>query len=227
MNRFQRLCLLLLTAPILLVAQDDGEHEEVASRLEPQEENPTLIVEGEEQSPTEMEMGFEYGRGRLPLIYYSPSHHRLAALAITGSNTYQIDLEDGSGWQIHDNDREVVSNWRVNDPLIITQNHRWFSSYKYRILNKSDGTEVETNLKVGPLKGGVHTRYIRSIDYSHREISLTDGTHWEISTYDMYRFNNWQVGDGVILGTNSGWDSKKEALLINFSLNNAVRATQF
>jgi hypothetical protein len=62
------------------------------------------------------------------------------------------------------------------------------------------------------------------------ELIVTNGPgesiHWEISGGDIGLFQNWALGDAVIIGQNSGWDSNCEALLINVNMNAAVRARQ-
>ncbi len=162
-----------------------------------------------------------------PPIYFSNSHHWLISITVLDLQQYSLELEDGSGWQVNSYDGAKALNWRTNDPLTITQNNRWFSRYNYRIINKANGTSVEANLFKGPLIEGIYTRYIIGIDLHRSELILSDNTRWEISYLDNSIFFDWALSDAIIIGMNSSWDSKSEALLINVNMNNAARAKQF
>lgn len=167
---------------------------------------------------------------RYPPVYYSNSHHRLTLVTVLDNNEYTLELEDGSVWKISTYDGTKALNWRIDDPLTLTQNNRWFTRYDYRIINKANGTSVEANLFLGPVIRGEYSRFIIGIDYSRREILLSDNTHWDISTLDTSILKDWAVDDYVIIGTNSNtswWDSSSDAILINVNMNNCVRAKQY
>lgn len=161
---------------------------------------------------------------RLSLVYKAAAAHTLIQVAPFGET---IELEDGSVWNINSFDSHKALYWRLNDPLIITQNSRWFASYAYKIVNQCTGTSIEANLFFGPVKNGAYTRYILSLDPLRGEIVLNDATRWEVSAYDTSTFRGWVENDAVIIGCNSGWDSSCEGILINVSMNNFVRAKQF
>jgi hypothetical protein len=163
-----------------------------------------------------------------PPIYYPPSIHCLTGVSALGDS---VELEDGSVWKISLYDGYKALRWHSDDPIMITQNHQWFSKFNYRIVNQNTGTCLEANLFLGPLEHGQYTLYITSIDRAAGELEITNGwresIHWEISAGDIAAFQNWVLGDAVIIGQNSGWDSDCEALLINVNLNASVRAKQF
>lgn len=228
-QQIKSLALFALVAPTLLLAQEDS-HVSVGTRpMSPDSSSqpePAAGQENSEQSANyslqeESCCGFIFDR--YPRIEY-PNTHWLTAVSAYGD---QVELEDGSVWKINTYDGYKALNWRSNDPLSITQNSRWFSSYTYKIVNKNTGSSIEANLFLGPIKDGEYTKYIYTIDQNVGELVLTDSTHWEVSSSDSYIFRDWAPNDAIILGTNTGWDSKCEAILINVTMNNFVRAKQF
>src|SRR5690606_27685764 len=104
---------------------------------------------------------FAYIFDNYPSTYYPASIHWLSAVSAFGDS---IELEDGSTWKVGAYDRYKAHNWRPEDPLVITQNHRWFSKCNYRIININSGASIETNLYFGPIKEGTYTIYITAID---------------------------------------------------------------
>jgi len=213
--------------PTLLLAE--GDHVEIGTRQ--MNEDAIAQIEIERAKPAEEEdclEGEEMTSGfifdRYPAVYFPASTHWLSAVSGLGDT---VELEDGSVWKINSYDSYKALNWRSNDPLAITQNNRWFSSFNYRIINKNTGASIEGNLFLGPVEKGPHTRYIVAIDKSHKEIQLSDNTRWEISYLDSSIFKDWALGDAIVIGVNSGWDSGSEALLVNVNMNNCSRAKQF
>jgi hypothetical protein len=234
MKLLKSLLLVVLTLPTLLLA-DSENHIAIGSRPMSEEAAAQIQAEKEKQEAAEMteEMESEsagYVFDRYPPVYYSNVHHWLTAVSILDSDRYTLELEDGSIWKINSYDGVKALNWRLNDPLTITQNNRWFSRYNYRIINKSNGTSAEANLFLGPVELGQFSRYIIAVDYTTKEIMLSDNTRWEISYLDKAIFRDWSVNDYIIIGTNSNtsiWDLGSDVLLINVNMNNATRAKQF
>ena len=204
-----------LVVPMMSFASEDAaEHEPVATR------KPTIAMPtGEEAEQGNSKYITEYTP-----VYYPSGIHGLAAKAIGGST---IELEDGSVWKINAYDQHKVANFQFQDAIVITQNHRWFSRYNYKLINQATGSSLEANLQLGPLKGGVYTRYIIGVDTAHGELILDDHSSWRISFYDANVFQDWMLHDAVIIGTNSGWDSGCQGLLINVNMNQSIRAEQF
>lgn len=154
---------------------------------------------------------------------YSYAEHYIHGISYHGE---QVELEDGSVWKVSCCDRYKVSAWDSRDPITITQNTSWFSSYAYRLINQFTGSSVEANLFLGPVVNGLYTHYINWIDYSGA-VMLTDGSQWQISLRDLSTFRYWAYDDTIIIGTNSGWDGSCNAILINVTMNNFVRAHQY
>ncbi len=198
----------LLLAPLLLIA---GSEDEIRPDFE--------FAQDEEAS-------FNYLFDSYPPVYFPVSVHWLSSVSATGDS---LELEDGSMWKISRYDGRKVLSWRLNDPLIITQNHRWFSNYKYRIINQHTGGILEANLFLGPVVYGEHTLYVCALD-SFEDLLLIDSrgeiTRWTIASNDRWIFQNWALNDAVIIGQNSGWDADCESILINININEFVRATQ-
>jgi hypothetical protein len=179
-------------------------------------------IPSEQINAEEMTCGYFFER--YPKIYFSASTHRLSGVSVLGDT---LEMDDGSVWKINPSDKEKAFEWRSNDPITITQTNRWFSNYKYQIINQTNNSTIEVNLFLGIYKSGPFYRYITSINYQEGIIFLSDYTHWEISYLDRSLLNKWIVGDAIIIGVNTGWDSKCEGLLINTNENNCIRVRQF
>ena len=162
-----------------------------------------------------------------PLRYLPIAAHQLQGVSSLGDS---VELEDGSVWKISRYDSPSALTFRSDDILIITQNHRWFSQYNYRIINQQTGIALEANLFLGPQTNNQYTWYVTAIDRIDGDLILTNGfgqpTRWEISWHDESLFQNWAVNDAVIIGQNTGWDSRSESLLINVNMDQSVRARQ-
>ncbi|HLB52544.1 MAG TPA: hypothetical protein VJK48_02405 [Chlamydiales bacterium] len=163
-----------------------------------------------------------------PPLYFPASSHVIVEVSILGDS---VKLEDGSIWNVGRYDSYRLQNWRVNDTVTITQNHSWFSSYKYRIVREQTGSTIEANLFLGPIEQGPYTLYIITLDPVQGLIHLMSGkgelTRWEISSSDRNLFAEWRFGDAVIIGQNTGWDRTCESYLINVNENAGVRAKQY
>lgn len=215
--------------PLILFAAEEETHVSVGSRPTGEEsvaQGPILVTEEEET----LESAGKDVHSYYPPISYSKAHHYLTRVAIQDDNTYAVEIEDGSVWKIGRYDHTKAIHWLANDPLVITQNNRWFSKYQYQIVNKSKGHSVEANLFLGPILNGPHSRFVTAINKEERLVYLSDNTHWDISYLDQSTLKDWLLNDYVIVGSNSKqsfWDKEREALLINVNTNKAVRATQY
>ncbi len=201
-----------LLIPMLHFANEENR----AERYTPGERQPT--------KETTREEGSSKFFNKQPAIYFSQGMHSVSAVDAFGNS---LELEDGSVWKISPYDAPKVAHWKAQDPILVTQNHRWFSKYSYRLINQATGAALEANLFLGPIKNGTYTRYIMSIDLSRGEVVLNDQTRWQVSSLDECSFQDWMLYDAVIIGYNSGWDANCEGLLINVNMNQWVRAAQF
>lgn len=234
MKSLKLLAFLPIIAATLVFAEEEN-HIAIGTRSMNEEAIAQIESENAENATTEvMEeetleiAGFIFDR--YPPVYYSNSHHWLVSVTVLDNDKYSLEFEDGSVWKVSCYDGIKALNWRNNDPLTITQNNRWFAKHEYRIINKSNGTSVEANLFLGPVELGPYSRYIVAIDYTRKEVLLSDNTHYEISSLDSSIFNDWALNDYLIIGTNSNvsfWDPGSDVLLINVNLNHAARAKQF
>lgn len=135
-----------------------------------------------------------------------------------------IEIEDGSVWKVGYSDQKKLIHWRPNHLLIITQNSRWFSSYRYKIVNLSLSESVEADLSLGPLEHGIYTCFITAIDYKAKQILLSNNTRWQATSSDASIFRQWKMHDAVIIGQNTGKQDSYSGLLINVNMNNYLRA---
>jgi hypothetical protein len=175
-----------------------------------------------EEKPKEASSSF-YSNA-YPMAYFPLGMHCLLSVSAAG---YSLDIEDGSRWQISPTDAPKLASWGSQDPLIITQNHNWFSNYNYRIINHATGSTLYANLANGPIKNGPYTHYIQSVNSCTGEIVLNDLTSWQVSFLDQASIYDWYINDAVIIGYNSGWDTDCQGLLINVTKKDHVRAAQF
>ncbi len=159
-----------------------------------------------------------------PPLYYPPSCHWLSALSGLGKS---LEIEDGSIWKIDQHGHEDVFYWRVNDPLVLTQNRDWFSSFEYRLVNQATGGSIAVNLFLGPILASQHTRFVSSIDITRGEVILTDSSRWIICPSDISLFHEWVLNDCILIGSNCGWEPSYDFILINSNTNDFVRARQF
>jgi len=192
----------------------EQEHCSVADR------KPTHEAPAQEEQEAEA----KFYAANMPPVYFESGIHRLAAISAVGDS---LEIEDGSVWKISSYDAHKIGNWSSDDVILITQNHRWFSKYNYKIVNRTINSSVEANLYLGPLKEGMFTRYVVALDAYRGELILNDNTRWRVSAYDSISFQDWILHDAIIVGYNSGWDSESQGLLINVNLNTSVRAEQF
>jgi hypothetical protein len=162
--------------------------------------------------------------GGCQLNYYPISCHWVFALS-----AFQdcLGLEDGSIWQIDSYQAYQTRDWLTNDPVVITQNHEWFSSYKYRMFNKNLGSSVAVNLSLGPILNGEYSRWIVLLDHDRGVVILSDDSRWTISYRDRGILDEWAINDYIITGVNSGWDSNCPYILINSNMDNFIRAKQY
>jgi hypothetical protein len=162
---------------------------------------------------------------QFPAAYFPSSCHLLVSLSPNGDS---VQLEDGSVWKIDDPNAFKLLYWRPSDPLMITQNTSWFSSYKYRMVNRSNGSSIDANLVKGPNPGNCCNRYITELDLDRGILTLSDRTYWEVSSGDQSLLSEWKCKDSVIIGYNSsGWDSSYESLLVNVSTQCCIRCRKF
>lgn len=160
-----------------------------------------------------------------PPVYYGPAEHCIVGVSAFGDT---LEIEDGSQWKIAPYDKAKTSNWGMQDPILITQNHTWFSPYNYRIVNPATQSSIEANLFLGPIQNGAYTRYVMSIYPIQDSIILNDQTRWKICSFDLAEFQEWRPQDAIIIGYNSGWNASYcQGLLINVTLNQCVRAEQY
>ena len=156
-----------------------------------------------------------------PLIYYPIYCHQLTAFTCLGS---ELELEDGSLWEVNPVDSHKVFLWSTNDPLVIYPVKNVFSSYNYKIKNLSakESDFVEVNME----KASVDTKNtlkIDSLDYENNEIILSDESTWKVNLWDT-NHKDWLIGDYIIIGLNeASLLSSDKFILINTSVNSYIR----
>ena len=135
-----------------------------------------------------------------------------------------IEMEDGTHWWVNQMDSGLLANWRREDSLVIAPNNSWFSSFTYKVINKSTNTSVRVNPRMGPARYGTFSHWIANIDYSRGHVLSENQMTWCINPRDSYIISNWQVNDHLIFGINESWFSPYDRILINVQANTFVRA---
>ena len=135
-----------------------------------------------------------------------------------------LELEDESVWVVSAYDKYKLRNWHASDRFILTQNNRWFSSYQYRLINRSAGSSIEVNLFLGPNVEQEGTLSIVSMRSDGSWMELSDGSRWQVLHADCNETLTWLPGQVIIIGANSQGDETFSELLLNTSLNEGARA---
>lgn len=156
--------------------------------------------------------------------YYPVNSHWLTSIA---DNNFSIEIEDGSHWEVSSSDAFILRRWRRNDPLVITPNYNWLSSYDYYITNKTDGSYVKANLYVGPIDHGPYSHWIVNIDYFGGHVYLENQMVWCVNPQDIYVLRDWVINDHVILGVYDSWFSSYDHILINVNMDDHIRVKQY
>ena len=159
---------------------------------------------------------------------YSVACHGLANILDNGRFT-EIEMEDGSHWEVSAFDAYILRNWRRHDTLIISPNYSWCSSYDYFITNKDNNNSyVKANLfGNGPIAFGPHSHWIVSVDRLGGHVYLENQTVWCINPQDSYVLNGWAENDHIIFGLYDAWFSSYDHILINVNMDNHARAKQY
>ena len=160
MKALKTFALISLAVPFLLLAEEEPSHIPVGTRGKPKAESDQKAVM---QSSSRSAGFFDTA----PRVYSSSSLHWLYKAEYD-----TLELEDGSIWKVAPRDQYRFSSWLLDDAILIAQNDRWFSRYKYRIINRHTRVSIEANLSLGPIVNGKFTRYISAIDQGRGEFSI-------------------------------------------------------
>ncbi len=151
-----------------------------------------------------------------PGIFYYP-------IAVTPSGD-EVTLMDGSVWKIRGWDRDQTRGWLATDEIILMPNTSFFSFYDYRLVNRQTGVEVEANMVLKPYLNAAYSFQITGFNDNYNYIYLSDGSVWSISPYDSSIYYDWMVGDIILIGANTGWDSNvRPNVLINATHQTYIR----
>lgn len=163
----------------------------------------------------------------LPIAYqaYKPKYYHWTNSIINFGDS--IELEDGSQWSIAPTHAYKATGWRIYDPIIITPNHSWFSSYTYCITNQATGSYVEANFYLSPIPFGPYTHWVVALDKYAGHVFLEDGSSWKVSHDDWRLFEQWLINDFIIIGYNDVWFSSYDHILINVNAEHHIRVTHF
>ena len=145
---------------------------------------------------------------------YPQHYHWIKKISRLGDVIY---TEDDCKWSVNPKDQWKLQYWKIGvDIVLITQNRSWFSNYQYVIMNTTDSSSIEVDLKVGPAHTGEYTRWVASLDLAEGTILLDDGSRWKVNEDDQNALlKAWEVSDPIIVGKNTEWFASQEHILIN------------
>ena len=157
----------------------------------------------------------------------SPPRHSIADVSDRGE---WIELEDGSIWKISRYDQRKALLLPPKEQIAITQTHRCFPPFPYRLVHQNTGMCLEASLSRAPSPDNPITYFLSEIDPVIGRLTLANPsgemTHWDVSRSDLVLLQNWTLLASMIIGQNSGKDAPYEAILINADTNCAVQAKQ-
>ncbi|MCH9613729.1 MAG: hypothetical protein SP1CHLAM54_07380 [Chlamydiia bacterium] len=134
--------------------------------------------------------------------------HQAISCAVDGSSVF---LEDGSEWTVYPDDRYIVMHWDQQDMLNISLNSSFFPASEFYISNPRTGEYIRVDMKLGPFYDNLYTKRVVGIDYLYGEVCIEDGsgyqTWWVVESSDIPLLRQWNVNDGIIVGSNDNWYS--------------------
>lgn len=171
------------------------------------------------QKQVEHSMSFVFDQ--FPAIDKAVPSHLLVQVA---DEQKSVELSDGSVWTVSLFDRYKIKTWSTNHCIHVTQNTRWFSSNRYRLINEQLGDVVEVALAEGPWLESANAIKIKYIDLKTKTVELIDGRKLSVAESDAVSLASWHIADSLILGFNSGFDRKHETLIVHVASNTFVQA---
>lgn len=132
-------------------------------------------------------------------------------------------LDDGSVWNISQDDLYVIEHWSLNQPIRISLTGH--PVYPYWLTNQNVGSEVdEVIASLSHVIPNMNTRHIANINNVSNEILLDDGSTWKMAPNDSEIISQMSVNDVLIIGLNNGrMLSTFPNILINPSVNDFPR----
>lgn len=134
-----------------------------------------------------------------------------------GSNGSNIEMPNGSTWEVRWGDRRVVQNWKPRQQIYLMPGSSW-SSYRYTAVNMIRQEQAQVLMASYAWYNSPHTKYITDIDKITGHVQLNDGSSWDVSRFHQKYVALWEIGDVVMIGVNNGFLSfSNPNILINLS----------
>lgn len=139
-------------------------------------------------------------------VVYPVHHHCIIRVSNPGDKVY-VYTEDQAKWEVNENYLYLVKLWGPKDTIVITQNRTCCSKpdYPYKMINQSDGSEIEVRLRAGPNYNGSKTRWIAGLDVSKRIVILDNGLRFRAASSDV--IETWEHNDTIICGEHTHWSA--------------------
>lgn len=139
--------------------------------------------------------------------------YRITSIGSNGSN---IELPNGSSWEVRWSDRRTVKSWKRYQEIYFSPGSS-LSSYRYTVVNLSTQEQAQVLLASYPWYDS-STQYITDIDTTTGHIQLSNKSYWDVSRFHYKYIAQWKVGDAVMIGVNNGFLSfSNPNIIINIS----------
>lgn len=145
------------------------------------------------------------------------------------ANGFGFFLMDETFWEVRPKDQNLVAyTWEDGDGIFIGTSSHFFSNstdvgnYRFEAYNRRNHTTVKVEPRDGPMASKCLAVQGIGVNY----IILSDGSCWEVSSFDAEKIKRWKVTHSIILGINNTWDSNwNPYILYNTDTNGYVRAS--
>jgi hypothetical protein len=135
-------------------------------------------------------------------------------------------LENGSRWTTPNID--MVSGWRDNGQLLITQNQALLSTHRFALVNVQLQKAVPITLQREPIPIPGKAFFITKLDHANDVISLNNTQEWVAHARDHGTLRKFYEHDRIIVGVNTSdtgdFEVNKRYILMDTASNIYVRA---
>lgn len=143
-----------------------------------------------------------------------------------------LKLDDGSEWKISAFDRYKVKSWSSGDHLVIRSSNKWFSLYRYKIINQTIGSVVEANVSGRSEDNALRHIFFHGFDKQQNMLMLMNQKkeimYWMVAPPYQICVDTWKIKDPLIFGYNSEEDASiYKMILINVKNNLFVKCNLY
>lgn len=128
----------------------------------------------------------------------------------------QIQIEDGSIWNVHQKDRYKIPHF-MGYELSFRADESWFGSGCYcYFVNKHSKEKILVTLAASPSRYTQHSHWVSYLEPKKSILFLDNGAIFSLYDNDREYFKNWLADDFVITGDYQSWLSQSKHILFNY-----------